>query len=41
MRNITSLLMLEGEHSKQETFNLKMLAWHLGYLTDAFAHVHG
>jgi len=41
LRNITGLLTLEGEHSTQEKFKLRMMAWHLGNLTAAFAHVHG
>lgn len=39
MQNITCLLTLEGEHSKQEKFLLRMMAWHLGNLTMDFAHV--
>jgi hypothetical protein len=39
MQNITCLLTLEGEHSKQEKFLLRMMAWHLGNLATDFAHV--
>jgi hypothetical protein len=38
MRNITYLLTIEGEHSKQENLQLKMMAWHLENLTTDFAN---
>jgi hypothetical protein len=40
LRNIAALLTLEGEHTKQQKFLLRMMAWHLGNLTESFAQIH-
>ena len=39
LHNLTSMLTLEGDHSKQEKFYLRMMSWHLANLTHALAHI--
>ena len=40
LRDLTSLLTLEREHTKEEKQQLKMMGWHLENLTASFAHIH-
>jgi hypothetical protein len=41
LQNLTALLTLEREHTKEEKMELRMMGWHLGNLTTSFAHIHG